>query len=163
MTRGKTLLRLVTVVTVIVMAAPARLVAQDESGPATSSSEIPRVTSEAAGEFASQLVGDDELTDQLRTVLLTQPGALVLRDRVGYEQSLASEDARAVAIPRWFDELFESSDVGGQIGRHAVAVRDVGDGRSEVGFEGALGVQVARVMLGGNELGVAQSVRQHRP
>lgn len=74
-----------------------------------------RVSIDSAKAFAESLRGDDELTELLKQALATEQGALVLRDRAGHYQTMAREDARANAIPRFFEETFEYDPAGDEL------------------------------------------------
>ena len=87
-------------------AAPVSDATSEPESPASASS----ITKGAAEEFAGRLIGEDELTEQLRKALQSEQGALVLRDRAGAYEQNARARARVESIPRFFQELFESRD-----------------------------------------------------
>ena len=87
-----------------------RLVAQEAEQ--DDHSESSQVTIDTAREFAAKLVGDDELTKQLRTALNSEPGALVLRDRAGYYDQQSRQAMRSDMIATVFDSWFTKTDRG---------------------------------------------------
>jgi beta-lactamase regulating signal transducer with metallopeptidase domain len=111
-TGAEPMLKRVTVLTVLACvfiagAVQLRLVAQEADDEQNESREA-RVTQRSARQFSEKLVGDDELTVQLRAALQDKPGALVLRDRAGHYEQQAREELQGTLIPslvgKWFDE-----------------------------------------------------------
>jgi beta-lactamase regulating signal transducer with metallopeptidase domain len=74
-----------------------------------------RVTAARAKEFADRLANVDDLTEELKDVLSSESGALVLRDRAGHYEAMAREEMRADAIPQLFSDWFEPVAAGLQL------------------------------------------------
>jgi hypothetical protein len=73
------------------------------------------VTAARAKEFADRLANVDDLTEELKDVLSSESGALVLRDRAGHYEAMAREEMRADAIPQLFSDWFEPVAAGLQL------------------------------------------------
>ena len=72
--------------------------------------------------FAKQLVtGDDALAHEFKQQLLTDPGTLVARDRIGWIEEEMRSKARSRAIPTFLERHFARSDSNGE---YTYQVRD---------------------------------------
>ncbi|MEO1983858.1 MAG: M56 family metallopeptidase [Fuerstiella sp.] len=87
-----------------------RLVAQEDE--AERQSQRSRISAATAKEFADRLVGDDDLTSQLKEAVQSEPGALVLRDRAGHYEEQARDELRSNMLPSLLEEWFEKTAAG---------------------------------------------------